>query len=86
VISEDIIVTGYDPGDDPEGEQIVDIIVCNVNISLFHKGASCVRRLFKPDNGSYLVGMDDHASCCMSPHLDMFVSLEHCPGVFVRGI
>jgi hypothetical protein len=42
--------------------------------------------LFKPDIGSYLVDMDNHASCCMSPHLDMFVSLEPCPGVFVRGV
>jgi hypothetical protein len=41
--------------------------------------------LFKPDTGSYMVDMDNHASCCMSPHLDMFVSLEPCPGVFVRG-
>jgi hypothetical protein len=42
--------------------------------------------IFKPDTGSYLVGMENHASFCISPHLDMFVSLEICPGVFVRGV
>jgi hypothetical protein len=60
--------------------------MCNVNTSLFDKGASCVRRFFKPDTGSYLVGMDNHASCCMPPHLGMFASLEPYPGIFVRGI
>jgi hypothetical protein len=61
-------------------------VVCNVNTSLFDNGAYCVQHLFIPGNGSYLVGMDNHASCCMSPHFDVFVSLEPCPGVFVRGI
>jgi hypothetical protein len=60
--------------------------VCNVNTSLLAKGASSVRKFFRPDMGSYLVGMDNHASCCMSPHVDMFVSLDPCPGMFVRGI
>jgi hypothetical protein len=30
--------------------------------------------------------MDNHASLCMSLHLDMFAYLEPCPGVFVRGV
>jgi hypothetical protein len=40
--SECIMVTGYDPGDDNEEEHIVYTGVCNVNTSLFDKGASCI--------------------------------------------
>jgi hypothetical protein len=32
------------------------------------------------------MGMYNHAYCCMSPHLDMCVSLEPCPGVFLKGV
>jgi hypothetical protein len=84
--SERVIATGYDPGDEDYTEPTVYTVVCNVNTLLLAKGASSVRKFFRPDTGSYLVGMDNHASCCMSPHLDMFVSLEPCPGVFVRGV
>jgi hypothetical protein len=84
--SERVIATGYDPGNDDSTEPTVYTVVCNVNTSLLAKGASSIRQFFRPDTGSYLVGMGNHASCCMSPHLDMFVSLEPCPGVFVRGI
>jgi hypothetical protein len=82
--SERVIATRYDPGNDDSPEPTVYTVVCNVNTSLLAKGASSVRKYFRPDTGSYLVGMN-HASCCMSPHLDMFVSLEPCPGVLVRG-
>jgi hypothetical protein len=84
--SECIMATVYDPGDDNKEKHTVYTVVCNVNTSLFDKGASCVRRFFKPDIGSYMVGMDKHASCCMSPHLYMFASLDPCPGIFVRGV
>jgi hypothetical protein len=84
--SDRVIETGYDPGNDDSTEPTVYTFVCSVNTSLLAKGASSVRRFFKPDTGSYLVGMDNHASCCMSPHLDMCVSLEPCPCVFVRGV
>jgi hypothetical protein len=73
--SECVTATGYDPKDDNPTEHTLYTVVCNVNASLFDKGASCIRQFFKPDTGSYLVGMDNHASCCMYPHLDMFVSL-----------
>jgi hypothetical protein len=84
--SERVIATGYDPGNNDSTEPIVYTVVCNVNTSLLAKGSSSVRKFFRPNTGSYLVGMDNHASRCMSRNLDMFVSLEPCPGVFVRGI
>jgi hypothetical protein len=83
--SKRVIATGYDPGDEDSTKPTVYTVVCNVNTSLLDKGASSVREFFRPDKGSYLVGMDNHAYFCMSPHLDMFVSLEPCPGVFIRG-
>jgi hypothetical protein len=58
--SEYITATGYDPGDDNPTEHTVYTVVCNVNTSLFYN--SCVRKKIKPDTGSYLLGMDNHAS------------------------
>jgi hypothetical protein len=84
--SERVIATGYDPGNDDSTKPTVYTVVCNLNTSLLANGASSVRKFFRPDTGSYLVGMDNHASCCMSPYLEMFVSLEPCPGAFVRGV
>jgi hypothetical protein len=42
--------------------------------------------IFQARTGWYLVGMDTHASFCMSPNLYMFAYLEPCPGIFVRGV
>jgi hypothetical protein len=74
--SERVIATGDDPRNEDSTEPTVYTVACNVNTSLLTKGASSVRKFFRPDTGSYLVGMENHASCCMSPHLDMLVSLE----------
>jgi hypothetical protein len=84
--SERVIATGYDPENEDSTEHTVYTVVCNVNTSLLAKVASSVQKFFRPDTLSYLVGMENHASCCMSPYLYMFISLEPCPGVFVRGI
>jgi hypothetical protein len=86
-VSEGVSDPKLDGGEDNgELHSFGDHTTCFSWTSTFSSAVPLIKRVFRMDTGSCLVGVGNRVSCSMGPHLDMFDFLEPCPGVYVNGI